>query len=198
MSLVQSTILLVLVLDPFGNVPLVASALKAVPEHRRARVVLRELAIAYAVLVLFLVGGGPLLALLNLSETSLSIAGGVILFLIALRMVFPRGEGLLGEIPEGEPLIVPIAIPLIAGPSALATVIVLASRSPQGVTGGLAALTLAMAVSALVLVFAERIARRLGKRGTAALERLMGLLLTAIAVELTLSGIERFIAQLPR
>lgn len=198
MSLVQFTILLVLVLDPFGNVPLVASALKAVPEHRRARVVLRELAIAYAVLVLFLVGGGPLLALLNLSETSLSIAGGVILFLIALRMVFPRGEGLLGEIPEGEPLIVPIAIPLIAGPSALATVIVLASRSPQGVTGGLAALTLAMAVSALVLVFAERIARRLGKRGTAALERLMGLLLTAIAVELTLSGIERFIAQLPR
>ena len=198
MSLVQSTILLVLVLDPFGNVPLVASALKAVPEHRRARVVLRELAIAYAVLVLFLVGGGPLLALLNLSETSLSIAGGVILFLIALRMVFPRGEGLLGEIPEGEPLIVPIAIPLIAGPSALATVIVLASRSPQGVTAGLAALTLAMAVSALVLVFAERIARRLGKRGTAALERLMGLLLTAIAVELTLSGIERFIAQQPR
>jgi len=197
-SLVQSTILLVLVLDPFGNVPLVASALKAVPEHRRARVVLRELAIAYAVLVLFLVGGGPLLALLNLSETSLSIAGGVILFLIALRMVFPRGEGLLGEIPEGEPLIVPIAIPLIAGPSALATVIVLASRSPQGVTGGLAALSLAMAVSALVLVFAERIARRLGKRGTAALERLMGLLLTAIAVELTLSGIERFIAQLPQ
>jgi len=197
-SLVQFTILLVLVLDPFGNVPLVASALKAVPEHRRARVVLRELAIAYAVLVLFLVGGGPLLALLNLSETSLSIAGGVILFLIALRMVFPRGEGLLGEIPEGEPLIVPIAIPLIAGPSALATVIVLASRSPQGVTAGLAALTLAMAVSALVLVFAERIARRLGKRGTAALERLMGLLLTAIAVELTLSGIERFIAQLPR
>jgi MarC family membrane protein len=197
-SLVQSTILLVLVLDPFGNVPLVASALKAVPEHRRARVVLRELAIAYAVLVLFLVGGGPLLALLNLSETSLSIAGGVILFLIALRMVFPRGEGLLGEIPEGEPLIVPIAIPLIAGPSALATVIVLASRSPRGVTAGLAALTLAMAVSALVLVFAERIARRLGKRGTAALERLMGLLLTAIAVELTLSGIERFITQLPR
>ena len=198
MSFVQSTILLVLVLDPFGNVPLVASALKAVPEHRRARVVLRELAIAYAVLILFLLGGGPLLALLNLSETSLSIAGGVILFLIALRMVFPRGEGLLGEIPEGEPLIVPIAIPLIAGPSALATVIVLASRSPQGVTAGLAALTLAMAVSALVLVFAERIARRLGKRGTAALERLMGLLLTAIAVELTLSGIERFIAQLPR
>jgi MarC family membrane protein len=197
-SLVQSTILLVLVLDPFGNVPLVASALKAVPEHRRARLVLRELAIAYAVLVLFLFGGGPLLALLNLSETSLSIAGGVILFLIALRMVFPRAEGVLGEIPEGEPLIVPIAIPLIAGPSALATVIVLASRSPQGVTGGLAALTLAMTVSALVLVFAERIARRLGKRGTAALERLMGLLLTAIAVELTLSGIERFIAQLPQ
>ncbi|MCU0805434.1 MAG: MarC family protein [Burkholderiales bacterium] len=198
MSLVQSTILLVLVLDPFGNVPLVANALKAVPEHRRARVVLRELAIAYAVLVLFLIGGGPLLALLNLSETSLSIAGGVILFLIALRMVFPRGEGLLGDVPDGEPLVVPIAIPLIAGPSALATVIVLASRAPHGVGGGLAALTAAMAVSAVVLLFAERIARRLGKRGTAALERLMGLLLTAIAVELTLSGIERFVAQMPK
>lgn len=198
MSLVQSTILLVLVLDPFGNVPLVASALKAVPEHRRSRVVLRELAIAYAVLVLFLFGGGPLLALLSLSETSLSIAGGVILFLIALRMVFPRGESLLGDVPEGEPLVVPIAIPLIAGPSALATVIVLASRAPQGVSPGLAALTIAMAISAVVLVFAERIARRLGKRGTAAMERLMGLILTAIAVELTLSGIERFVAQIPK
>jgi MarC family membrane protein len=198
MSLVQSTILLILVLDPFGNVPLVASALKGVPEHRRTWVVLRELAIAYAVLVAFLLGGGPLLALLNLSETSLSIAGGVILFLIALRMVFPRAEGLLGELPEGEPLIVPIAIPLIAGPSALATVIVLAARAPRGVAGGLAALTIAMAASALVLVFAERIARRLGKRGTMALERLMGLLLTAIAVELTLSGIERFVGQVPR
>jgi MarC family membrane protein len=197
-SLIQSTILLILVLDPFGNVPLVASALKAVPEHRRAHVVLRELAIAYAVLVLFLFGGGPLLALLNLSETSLAIAGGVILFLIALRMVFPRGEALLGGIPEGEPLVVPIAIPMIAGPSALATVIVLASRAPQGLSNGLAALTLAMAVSAVVLVFAERIARRLGKRGTVAMERLMGLLLTAIAVELTLSGIERFVAQIPR
>ncbi len=198
MSLVQATILLVLVLDPFGNVPLVAAALKAVPEHRRARVVLRELAIAYAVLVVFLLGGSSLLALLNLSETSLAIAGGVILFLIALRMVFPHGDSLLGEVPEGEPLVVPIAIPLIAGPSALATVIVLASRAPQGVAGGLAALTLAMAVCAVVLVFAERIARRLGKRGTAALERLMGLILTAIAVELTLSGIERFVAQVAR
>jgi len=194
MTLLSAIVLLVLVFDPFGNIPYVIAALKSVPPARRARVVMRECLIAYVVLVAFLFGGKAFLDLLGLSEIALSIAGGVILFLIALRMAFPAAGGALGELPHGEPLIVPIAIPAIAGPSALATVLVMASREPQRIADWLVALTAAMAVSVVVLVSAERIGRRLGERGVVAMERLMGLILTAIAVEMLLSGLQKFIA----
>lgn len=194
MTLLSATVLLFLVFDPFGNIPYVVSALKSVPPARRARVVMRECLIAYAVLVAFLFGGKTFLALLGLSEIALSIAGGVILFLIALRMAFPAAGGALGDMPHGEPLVVPIAIPAIAGPSALATVLVMASREPHRIGDWLIALTAAMAVSVVVLVSAERISRRLGERGIVAMERLMGLILTAIAIEMLLSGLQQFIA----
>ena len=130
-ELVSASILLLLVIDPFGNVPLVVATMQAVPRERRVVVVLRECLIAYALLLAFLFGGHAFLALMRLSETSLSIAGGVILFLIALRMVFSRPtEGVFGDAPGGEPLIVPLAIPAIAGPSAMATVMLMASRDP--------------------------------------------------------------------
>src|SRR5579864_8172364 len=118
-ELLSATILLLLVIDPFGNVPLVAAALAATPAERRVRVVLRECLIAYAVLLAFLFGGHAFLTLMRVSETSLSIAGGVILFLIALRMIFSHPEGVFGDTHGAEPFIVPLAIPAIAGPSAL-------------------------------------------------------------------------------
>lgn len=198
MDIVSATILLILVMDPFGNMPLVISVLKNVKPAARTRVVLRECAIAYGVLLAFMFGGHQFMQLLRLSDTALGIAGGLILFLIALRMVFPHAEGIFGDTGDEGTFIVPLAIPAIAGPSALATVLLLVSREPQRMLDWVAALSLAMFVSVLVMVSAQRISRWIGKRGSTAIERLMGLVLTAIAVEMLLAGIERFIVQLPR
>jgi MarC family membrane protein len=197
-DIVSATILLILVMDPFGNMPLVMSVLKNVEPSARPKVVLRECAIAYAVLLAFMFGGHKFMQLLRLSDTALGIAGGLILFLIALRMVFPHAEGIFGETGETGTFIVPLAIPAIAGPSALATVLLLVSREPQRVFEWVGALSLATLASAVVMISAQRISRWIGKRGMIAMERLMGLVLTAIAVEMLLEGIERFVVQLPR
>ena len=144
-DLLSAAILLLLVIDPFGNVPLVVSTLQPVPPERRSRVVLRECLIAYILLLAFMFGGHAFLTLMRLSETSLSIAGGVILFLIALKMVFSRHpDGVFGDPVSGEPLIVPLAIPAIAGPSAMATVMLMASREPGRIETWVLALSLAM------------------------------------------------------
>jgi MarC family membrane protein len=198
MDLVSAAILLVLVMDPFGNIALVISVLKNVGPSARTRVVLRECAIAYAVLLAFMFGGNTFMQLLRLSDTALGIAGGLILFLIALRMAFPLAESVHADSGDEGTFIVPLAIPAIAGPSALATVLLLVSREPQRVFEWVGALSLATLVSVLVMVSAQRISRWMGKRGITAMERLMGLVLTAIAVEMLLAGVERFILQLPR
>ena len=197
-ELFSATILLVLVIDPFGNVPLVVAALRNVAPERHARIVLRECAAAYVILLAFMLGGRTFLAWLHLSEQSLTIAGGIILFLIAIRMVFPRPEGVFGDVPGGEPFLVPLAVPMIAGPSALATVMLMASRDPERIGAWIVALTVAMAASALVLALSDRLQRRLGERAVIALERLMGLVLTALAVEMLLAGIRSFAAGIAR
>jgi small neutral amino acid transporter SnatA (MarC family) len=197
-ELSSATILLILVIDPFGNVPLVVSAMKGVAEARRPWVVLRECVAAYAVLLAFMFGGTTFLQWLHLSETSLSIAGGVILFMIALRMVFPRPEGIFGDPPGSEPFLVPLAIPSIAGPSALATVMLMASRDPAHLGVWTAALSVAMAATTLVLLAAHRLQALLGERAVLAMERLMGLVLTALAVEMLLGGVRSFVTQLAR
>ena len=195
-SFVSATILLLLVTDPLGNIPIFVAALRAVPPHRKARVILRECLIAFALLLLFMFFGRTFMDALGLSDVSLQIGGGVILFLIALRMVFPVPEGIFGASPGGEPFIVPLAIPALAGPSALATVLLLVSREPDRLFEWIGALTVAIATSALVLVFSERLQRRIGERGVIAFERLMGLVLIAIAVEMILKGVRAFIVQL--
>ena len=143
-----------------------------------------------------MLGGRKFLEWLHLSDESLSIAGGIILFLIALRMVFPRAEGVFGDPQTGEPLLVPLAVPMIAGPSALATVMLLASREPSKLGVWMLALTIAMAATTLVLLGAHSIQRILGERAVIAMERLMGLVLTALAVEMLLGGVRSFVAQL--
>ena len=189
-------ILILLVADPFGNIGLFVSVLRGVPAARRRRVIWREVAIAWVILLAFMFFGREFLRLLNLSDTSLGIAGGVILFLIALRLIFPPPEGVFGHQLTGEPFIVPLAVPFIAGPSALATVLLVSSRDPQRMGEWVAALTVAMLVCALVLSASEKIQALLGERGTAAVERLMGLLLTAMAVEMLLNGIRGFLRTL--
>ena len=195
-TFVSATILLILITDPIGNIPIFANALQHVAPQRRARVILREVLIAFLLLLTFMFIGESFLRLMNLSELSLQIGGGVILFLIALRMIFPPPKG--PETPESmtEPLIVPLAIPAIAGPSALATVLLLVSQAPEKRLEWIAALCVTMTVSAVVLVLAERIQRVAGDRFVVALERLMGLVLVALSIEMMLRGISTFVKQL--
>ncbi len=188
-ELFSSVFLLLLVLDPLGNMPFVLSLLRNVPKERRPRIILRECAIAVLVLIAFLLVGDWLLLAMRLSDPALEIAGGLILFLIALRMVFPPTRNELSEHEiEGEPFVVPLAIPMIAGPSALATVL-LASRQSGQTLVWVSAIVLACAVNAVFLLASGWFARLFGKAGMEALERLMGLILTTMAVQMLISGI---------
>lgn len=185
-------ILLLLVLDPIGNVPVMMALMRNIAPERRTRVILRECAFALLLLLLFLAVGGAVLRVLGLSQGSVGIAGGIILFLIALRMVFESSENVFGGLPQGEPFIVPIAVPFLAGPSALGTVILLGTKESPNVVETALALVLAMGVTAGVLLLGNRIVKLVGERGVEALQRLMGLLLTAIAVEMFLNGLTQF------
>jgi MarC family membrane protein len=191
----SATILLLLITDPIGNIPIFANALKHVPPARRPRVILREISIAFVLLLTFMFVGQRFLQVMNLSELALQIGGGVILFLIALRMVFPPPEGVELE-QMTEPLIVPLAVPAVAGPSALATVLLLVSQQPEKRWEWIGALVVTMTVSAVVLVSAERIQRLIGHRPVQAMERLMGLVLVSVAIEMLLRGIKTFALQL--
>ena len=192
MTLASAIVLLFLVIDPFGNVPFFVSALKDVDAERRRRVIVRELLIAYAVMVLFLFAGEPLLKVLGISGPALTIAGGVILFLIALRMVFPMRGKTMQEDVQGEPFIVPLAIPYIAGPSVLAVELLLMSDEPSRWPVWLIAITVAWAGTAVVVLFGNQVADRLGPRGLVAIERLMGMILVAIAIQMFLTGADQY------
>ena len=190
MDIGSAVVTLFLVMDPLGNVPLFLSVLKTVDPRRRRRILVRELAIAYAVLVLFLLLGKWLLSFLGLEPEAVSIAGGIVLFIIALRMIFPGDASLSGEQIEGEPFVVPLAIPLVAGPSALATLLLL--QSARGSTPGslMIALTIAWTISGAILLSSTALYRMLGERGLIAMERLMGMLLVMVAVQMLLNGVK--------
>lgn len=195
-SFFQTFILLLLVTDPFGNVPLFVSALNPVPPARRARIVVRECAIAFLLLLIFMFFGRHFLAALNLTEVSLRIGGSVILLLIAIRMVFPHPDGVLGRTEGGEPFIVPLAIPALAGPSALATVLLFGSSTMQEVMVHVAALAAVGVVWLAVFLSADRLQRLLGTQVMTAFERLMGLILTAMSIEMLLGGVREFVKTL--
>jgi MarC family membrane protein len=197
-SFFQSFILLLLVTDPFGNVPLFVSTLRQVAPDRRHRVVLRECLIAFGLLLVFMIVGRPFLDALQLSEVALRIGGGVILFLIALRMVFPQPGGVFGQTHAGatEPLIVPLAIPALAGPSALVTVLLFSSQAKMSMWLYAAVISLVAIVWLAVLLAAERLQRVLGDAVMTAFERLMGLILTAIAIEMLLAGVRAYVASM--
>ncbi|MBZ2208362.1 MarC family protein [Massilia soli] len=195
-SFFQTFILLILVTDPFGNVPLFASALAPVEKARRARIVVRECAIAFAVLLVFMFFGRHFLTALHLSEVSLRIGGAVILLLIAIRMIFPHPDGVLGKTDGGEPFIVPLAIPALAGPSALATVLLFSANTMTEIAVNVAALAAVGVVWLAVFLSAEKLQERLGPQVMTAFERLMGLILTAMSVEMLLGGIREFVKTL--
>lgn len=195
MTFVSATITLVLVLDPLGNIPFFITTLKQVPERRKRRVILRELIVALTVLITFLFLGPRILSLLNISGPSLNIAGGIILLLIAIKMIFPDHADRNQQTPQHEPFIVPLAIPYVAGPSALATVMLLGSREPERWPEWLLAVFCAWFICSGILLLSSGLDRLLGERGLMAVERLMGMILTAIAIEMALGGALDFVAR---
>ncbi len=192
MNTISAAITLLLVMDPFGNVPVFLALLRTYSGRRRRVIIVRELLIALGVLLLFLFFGRYILSAMHISEPALAIAGGVILFFIAVRMVFP-GANRSTTTPESEPMIVPLAVPLVAGPSAMATVILFSTQAPERLLHWLLALVSAWAVSFVILFFSDSLHRVVGNRGLNALERLMGMILTTMAVQMLLDGISKFV-----
>lgn len=195
MTLLSATVLLFLVMDAFGNVPVFLSVLAPVAPERRRRVIARELLLALAFLLGFLFAGRYLLNAIGLTEEALTVAGGIILFLISLRMVFPPPGGAWAvDIEEGgeEPFLVPLAVPFVAGPSVLASVLFVMSSDPARWPEWLAAVLMAWAGTGAILLLAPDLARLLKRRGLVAIERLMGMVLTAIATKMVLTGIADF------
>lgn len=193
MDPITAFVTLALVMDPLGNVPLFLSVLKDVPQKRRFKVILRELVIALAVMLLFLFAGEKVLNLLGLQQEAIAIAGAIILFLIAIRMIFPSPYGIMGENPDGEPFIVPLAIPAIAGPSVLAIAMLLVSNDPARMLEWTIALICAWLATSVVLLASPLLLRALGNRGLIASERLMGMILVIIAVQMFFDGVGKFL-----
>ncbi|MEO6392594.1 MAG: YhgN family NAAT transporter [Pyrinomonadaceae bacterium] len=193
MNKFSAILTLFLIMDPLGNVPMFVSVLKGVPAKRRRVVIARELLIAYGVLTAFLFLGKYLLQFLQLKSETISIAGGIVLFLIALRMIFPHDGGLMGDTPEGEPFIVPLAIPLVAGPSTLAALLLLQQTDPNRMTDWWIALTVAWVVTSIILLSSTLFYRLLRERGLIAMERLMGMLLVMVSVQMFLDGVAKYL-----
>jgi multiple antibiotic resistance protein len=197
MTTLSAALLLFLILDPLGNIPVFLGLLKPLPAHRRRVVLARELVIALVVLFAFLWGGKYVLEAMHLRQESVSIAGGIVLFLIGLKMIFPSAEGMFGEVPDGEPFIVPMAIPLVAGPSGMAAVMLLAAQEPDRMADWSLALTLAWLGTATLLFSATYLYKILGMRVLVAVERLMGMLLVAISVQMLLDGVAAYLRAAP-
>lgn len=193
MEVFFAALTLLLIMDPIGNIPPFIAVLKDVPSERRRTVLIREMLLALGILLLFFFLGGYVLQLLGLRPEAISIAGGIILFIIAIRMIFPVEGGIVGDTPEGEPFLVPLAVPLIAGPSVLASILLLKQSANVSTLGLLAAIALAWGVSSVILLSSPMLLRRLKVRGLIALERLMGMLLVILSVQMLLDGLAAFI-----
>lgn len=193
MTITAAALLLFFILDPLGNIPVFLSLLKELSPARQRKVLARELLIALAVLMLFLWGGQYALNVMHLRQESVSIAGGIVLFLIGLRMIFPTADGVMGDVPGGEPFIVPLAIPMIAGPSGMAAVMLLGSQEPGRMGDWMLALTLAWLATAIILFCATWLKKLLGTRVLTAVERLMGMVIVAISVQMLLDGIASYL-----
>ena len=192
MNIYAAAITLILVMDPLGNIPVFLSILKRFDAKRQRQIIMREVLAAFIILVVFMFFGQYIMHWLHLSTEALSIAGGIILFLIALKMIFPTPDHSFDS-EEEEPFIVPLAVPLTAGPSALATVLLFSTRDPGLSLWVLVSITIATVFFLVVMLLAPFFMRILGRRGLVAVERLMGMLLTIVAVQMFLTGFVAFI-----
>lgn len=187
-SIWSAAVLLFFLMDPLGNIPVLLAVLKDIDPKRQRVIIAREVCIALVILIIFLFMGKPLLNFLHLQQEAVTISGGLILLIIGLRMIFPKPEGIMGHQPSGEPFLVPIAIPLIAGPSILAMLILMTQSNPGNMKNWLMAVVLAWAASSAILLSAPSLLRILKLRGLTALERLMGMILVMMAVQMLING----------
>jgi len=194
METFAAAVTLFLIMDPLGNIPIFLSILARVSPERRRRILIRELLIALGLMLVFLFIGPGILHLLGLSREAISIGGGLVLMIIAIRMIFPSRGGVMGEDEnDGEPLIVPLAVPLIAGPSVLATLVLLAESGPERSVDWLIAMGGAWLVTAAILLLSQQLYNVLGSRGLKAIERLMGMILISVAVQMLLNGFKSYL-----
>lgn len=196
MTIYSAAIMLILVMDPFGNIPIFLSVLSHVKPEKRRKIIIRELLIALLFLTFFLFFGKYILSGMHITEPALGIAGGTILFLIAIKMIFPSSNSsFIGDKEsQDDPLIVPLAVPMVAGPSAMAIVILLSTQYPDQLLTWFGALLIAWSIGFVILILSEKISRIVGRRTLKAIERLMGMILTTMSVQMLLTGIKTFIA----
>ncbi|MGB1150765.1 MAG: MarC family protein [Candidatus Pseudothioglobus sp.] len=191
MTVLAAIFLLIIIMDPIGNVPVFLSILKNIPLERRKKIIIRELIIAFAILLFFMFIGRYLLQLLQIEQSSLGIAGGIILFIIAIRMIFPGTKPMFTHNEEAEPLVVPLAIPMLAGPSAIAAVILLMAQEPSRWIEWIFVVFVASLISGIILISSEALGSKLGNRALTAIERLMGIFLIMVSVDFILDGIKQ-------
>ena len=196
MSFASATLLLLLLMDPAGNLPVFVAVLEKLDPARRRRVVVRELVAAYGVLLAFLLAGNWLMGLLRVQPEALSMAGGIILFLASIRMIFPSSGGELYAADDQEPFFVPLAVPLVAGPASMTMLLILATRHAGQLPLWIAALTVAWAAAAAFLMLHGPLQRLLGPRGVRAMARLMGMILVLLAVQMLLDGLAAFLTSI--
>lgn len=192
----SAAVTLFLVMDPLGNVPLFHAILGDMEPRRRTRVIARELLIALLILLTFLLLGNTLMTFLGLSQSSLNIAGGVLLFIISLRMIFPPQQSSDEDKVVDDPFIVPLAVPLTAGPSTIAVLLLLSSNQPERLLDWSVALFLAWFGATVILLFSPQLLALIGKRGSRAMERLMGMILVILSTQMLLNGIRDFVQSL--
>ena len=191
MTILAAILLLIIIMDPIGNVPVFLSILKNIPIERRRIIIIRELLIALIILLFFMFVGRYLLQMLEIEQSSLGIAGGIILFIIAIRMIFPGTKPMFSHNETAEPLIVPLAVPLLAGPSAIAAVILFMAKEPNRWVEWTFVVFVACLITGVILVSSETLGRKLGNRALIAIERLMGIILVMVSVDFILDGIKQ-------
>lgn len=185
---------LFLLMDSIGNIPIFVSILKNVDPKRQRTIIIRELIIALVIIVIFYFIGETLLSFLSVKMPTIMISGGIILFLIAIKMIFPTKQDAHADPHlDSEPFIVPLATPLVAGPAVLAAVMLYSGQHTHSSITILTAIVVAWGASFLILLSSSLWRKLLGERGLVACERFMGLILTLIAVQMFLQGVEMFL-----
>lgn len=183
---------LFLIMDPFGNVPVFLPILEKLEPKRRQKILIRELFFALLAIFVCILGGRHIISMLGLNQESISIAGGIILFLIAVKMIFPFKLFEIKEDLDSEPFLVPLAIPLIAGPSLMAVLLLFSYSESTELLPIILASLLAWFLTSVILLASMKLLKFFGKKGLTAIERLMGMILVAISVQLFLEGISLY------